>query len=112
MEKEQREDWRRKGGEVLRQEGEKEEAMEEWMEVEEDKRAAGRPLLSVVVVWVDMAGQEEGKRAGKVEGGEKMEGWRQLGRQLECQVLLSEGLCGLCHWKQCWHPSYFHRLSV
>lgn len=45
--------------------------MVEWTE------AAGRTLLQEVVVWVDMAGPEGGKKAGMVERGEKMEGWRQ-----------------------------------
>lgn len=65
------EGWGREGREVWRQEEEEEEGMVEWTE------AAGRTLVQEVVVWVDMAGPEGGKKAGMVERGEKMEGWRQ-----------------------------------
>lgn len=100
-----RKGWRRGREMEQGQEGEEAEGMEGQMEVKEAERGAGRTSPQEVVVWVDMAWLE-GERAAKVEAGEKMRGW------MECRVLLSEGLCGLCPGKQCWPPSYFHRLTV
>lgn len=73
--------------------------MKEWTQVEEDKRGAGGTSPREGAVWVDMAGPEGWRMAGRVEKAEKMEGWRQEKRQTACQVILSEGLCG-CEGKK------------
>lgn len=58
-----------------------------------DQKGAVRTSALEVAVWVDTAGLEGGRGAGTVESVEKMDGWRQQGGRLECQVLPSEGLC-------------------
>lgn len=77
------EGWRREGEEQMKG-VEEEGGTEERMEAEVDKRGAGRILLQEVVVWVEMAGPEGKRRAGKVERGQKMEGWRQERGWMEC----------------------------
>lgn len=48
--------------------------MKEWTQVEEDKRGVRGTSPREGAVWVDMAGLEGCRRAGRVEKAEKMEG--------------------------------------